>query len=333
MVQVRERQEAQKLRQLNIPVINYSNGTGAWDGIGNVLSNDRAVGQMAARNMLKRGYKRFLGIGQAGRQFSKERLEGFEKEILKAGGEINLIEVTGAVNEGVWSPGRYLEEMWEELGPPIRNLPLEAGLFAASDWLAWPVIRLLENKIPGRLYTSCLIGVDNMHDAMFDPRKTAGLSSVVPGFRQIGRESLAILMSHIEGKQSVETVMRRCPPERIAERASSAGPACADPLTAKILRQMWNRLRAGQEVEIADMARAEGMTARTLERKFSRYLGKSAREWRAAMRIDYAQEMLCERNLHIGEIALRCGYADAPAFSSAFKKATGQSPRAWREEN
>lgn len=334
MAQVRNGEEARALKSFRIPVINYSNSVGRWSGMGNVLSDDVAVGRMAGSYMVSRGYRQFLGIGQVGRQFSAERLRGFRSVVEEKGGKVVLLEVTGVVESTLWSPQRYLEEMWEQLRAPLLNLPLEAGIFAVSDWLAWPLTRLLEERTPERSYTTCLVGVDNMQDAMFDPRKSAGLSSIVPGFRQIGREALDLLMEHRdEDGSAIASVSRRCPPERLMERASSAGPACADPLTAKILRQMWIRLRSGLPIEIEEMARKEGMTTRTLERKFSTHLDMSAREWRATMRIDYARELLRETGRPVGEIAITCGYSDAAAFSSAFKKATGRSPRVWREEN
>jgi len=326
-----DKPQADRLRALPFPVVNISNTAGEWVGMANVLSDDGAVGQLVAEHLLKRGYRSFLAIGQSDRNFSKDRMNGFRGAVVSSGGKVLTVELTVNVFQRGWSPARYLSGVWEQIGPMIERLPLEAGIFAVNDWVAWPVLRLLEEKAPERLYTTGLVGVDNMHDSLFDPRKAAGLSSVVPGFRQVGREALDILMDSGGDKAAVAKIRRRCPPEGIVERASSAGPACADPITAKVMRQMWAQLRAGQAVVIEDLARGQQMAPRTLERKFSQYLGRSAREWLATMRIDYARELLCNRSIPIGEVALRCGFADAPALSSAFKKATGMSPRSWRE--
>jgi AraC-like DNA-binding protein len=328
VMMVWDAESAAQTRRMPFPVVNVSNSSGAWPGMANVQSDDPAVGRLGAELLLGRGYRHFLAIGQAGRVFSTERLAGFAERIAAAGAVPHAVEVTGEVPERPWSPGRYLEQMWEQLGPLIQALPMETGIFAASDWLAWPVLRLLETRAPERLHTSGLLGVDNMHDAFFDPRKSMGLSSILPGFREAGRLSLGLLM---QTGADITAVRLRCQPERWIERASTAGPACADPVTARLIRSLWNGVRGERSPPLADLARQNGMSLRSMEHKFQRFLGKSAREYLSELRVDYGKQLLATDRRPIGEVALACGYADAPAFTNAFKRLTGQSPKDWRQ--
>ncbi|MGC9450903.1 MAG: helix-turn-helix transcriptional regulator [Oceanipulchritudo sp.] len=94
---------------------------------------------------------------------------------------------------------------------------------------------------------------------------------------------------------------------------------------------MWSLVRDEKPVKLGDLAHRHRMTTRTLELKFSRFIGKSARELLHEMRMDFGRQLLRTTSLPVGEIALRCGYAEAPSFSTAFRRSNGRSPRAWRQ--
>lgn len=216
--------------------------------------------------------------------------------------------------------------------PTFRAMEPPVGVFCVNDWLGWAVWRAIERGAPEEFYTTGLVGADNLHGTLFDPARTAGLSSVVPGFHEAGRRGLDVLMDCAGNKKKAARVRVRCKPVGVVERASTAGPACSDPLAALVVRDIWSGLRAGEPVVLGNLAMKRGMTLRTLERKFSSVLGRSAREWLAKMRIDYACELLKNPGAVISEVAERCGFADTPAFSAAFKKAMGRTPRDWRAD-
>ncbi|WP_233199059.1 MULTISPECIES: AraC family transcriptional regulator [Pirellulaceae] len=51
----------------------------------------------------------------------------------------------------------------------------------------------------------------------------------------------------------------------------------------------------------------------------------------AKIRIDTATRLLRETDLSVSEVAHRCGYYDHSAFTRAFRKATGTTPRSFRQ--
>ncbi len=169
-----------------------------------------------------------------------------------------------------------------------------------------------------------------MHGAFFDPRKSMGLSSILTGFHEAGCLALGLLL---QTEANITAVRLRCPPERWIGRASTAGPACADPATARLIRSLWNGVRGERSPPLADLARQNGMSLRSMEHKFKQHLGKSAREYLSELRVDYGKQLLATDRRPIGEIALACGNADAPAFTNAFKRLTGQSPKDWRQDS
>ena len=54
--------------------------------------------------------------------------------------------------------------------------------------------------------------------------------------------------------------------------------------------------------------------------------------WLRALRIERAKELLASSTLPLAEIALAVGFSTQPEFTTAFKRATGVTPGAWRRE-
>ena len=77
-------------------------------------------------------------------------------------------------------------------------------------------------------------------------------------------------------------------------------------------------------------AKAGGMSARTLTRRFEAELGQSFRDYRAAARTLRAMEILASRDGSVTRAALEVGFAGLPAFSTAFKELTGETPSDYR---
>ncbi|MEM9781231.1 MAG: helix-turn-helix domain-containing protein [Pseudomonadota bacterium] len=109
-------------------------------------------------------------------------------------------------------------------------------------------------------------------------------------------------------------------------RATSAEPR--DSRVGRALTTMQANLEA--PVSIGAAAAAAGCTQRDLEGRFRRSLGASPRTVYRRLRLDRARAMVEDGELGIGEIALRCGYGDASAFTRAFRREFAESPQAMR---
>lgn len=77
------------------------------------------------------------------------------------------------------------------------------------------------------------------------------------------------------------------------------------------------------------IARQLGLSVATLKRRLSDE-GTSVRELKECCRRELAQDLLDDRSLTLGEIALRLGFSDTTTFSRAFKSWTGRVPSALR---
>ncbi|MCC5851052.1 MAG: helix-turn-helix domain-containing protein [Verrucomicrobia bacterium] len=317
-------------RALNIPLVNVSNLHGPTEGMANILSDDEAVGRLAAQHLIDKGYRHFLTVGQTGPQWSRERLKGFIGHLQSLDLPVQAVDADLRGELSLSTPGAYMEALWEQVSPHIEPCPLATGIFAANDWLAWPLLQQMTTHCPERVHTTGLLGVDNLHDVLFDPRRTAGLSSIMPGFREAGSRSIRLLLKAIEDGGIIDEVLIRVPPAKLHVRASTAGQACGDPVVSKVVRELWAGLHAGEEPSIQTLARQNGMSLRNMELRFEEHLGQSARALIADMRIQLGQTLLRDTDLPITEISRRCGYSNSTTFSTLFGKKTGQTPRQFR---
>jgi len=80
---------------------------------------------------------------------------------------------------------------------------------------------------------------------------------------------------------------------------------------------------------VADLARAFGMSERTLMRRCHDHLAMPLSLWRQRMRLFRALEWLGQRR-SITEVAFDLGYNSTSAFGHMFRTATGLSPSDWR---
>jgi LacI family transcriptional regulator len=318
---------------LGIPVVNFSNQSGPLEGMANVLSDDEAVGRLAATHLEDRGYQQFLAIGQKGRQWSLERLKGFIGQMQERDRPISAVDIDMDINVDSITPDAYMEAIWEQVRPQLDSCPLDTGIFVSTDWIAWPLLNTLASKNPERQFTTGLLGVDNLHDHLFDPRRTAGLSSILPGFPAAGATGLRLILDALKDGRDIRNITERMSPDSLLERASTAGRACGDPVVAKLVREIWGGLRRGESLSLADLARENGLGLRSMELRFEKELGQSARTLLADMRIQLGRELLHDTDQPIAEISRRCGYANTTTFSNTFRKVEGMSPRDWRRKH
>lgn len=91
------------------------------------------------------------------------------------------------------------------------------------------------------------------------------------------------------------------------------------------------RSNIAEKISIGQICRAVGTNTSTLNFKFRKELSCSVGEWIYSERMLLARRLLAGTTFSIGEIAIRCGYENIYYFSSAFRKAHGTPPSAFRE--
>ena len=85
------------------------------------------------------------------------------------------------------------------------------------------------------------------------------------------------------------------------------------------------------ELRIADLASACGMSESTFRREFHRYAGVSPKQYILERKINKAKQMLRSGCYPIKEICMILGFFDDAYFSKIFKKSTGMTPMQYAE--
>jgi AraC-like DNA-binding protein len=90
--------------------------------------------------------------------------------------------------------------------------------------------------------------------------------------------------------------------------------------------QSWPQLARQASYSVSALAKACGVSVRTLERFFLPAFGETPRRWLKRLRMQRAVELLCGGS-NISETADRLGYKYPTHFSAEFKQVHGVPPR------
>lgn len=111
------------------------------------------------------------------------------------------------------------------------------------------------------------------------------------------------------------------PPARMA-----SDPA---PRVQRAIKQM--RQCLDQELPLSRLAGAAGLSSSQFVRAFRDATGVPPHRYLRGLRIAKARELLEQTDRPVIEVALDCGFGQPGHFATAFREATGLSPRAWRQ--
>ena len=123
---------------------------------------------------------------------------------------------------------------------------------------------------------------------------------------------------------------------RIASLFSASDPSAPGPLAPRGNDRRVARAVALMEANVEyplrlpQLAEAAGCNQRDLEVRFARVLGATPRKVYSFVRLGAAHRLVSETSLSVAEIADRTGYDDASAFTRAFRKTFGKTPRGIR---
>ncbi|MFH1803998.1 MAG: AraC family transcriptional regulator [Pseudomonadota bacterium] len=119
---------------------------------------------------------------------------------------------------------------------------------------------------------------------------------------------------------------------QISGLAASPIPDHLPPRLDRLLR--WASARLADPVTVGDMARIAALSESALFAAFGRYLGTTPMRWLAEQRLRLAHDVLCDPHhvMALGEVAMLAGFQDQSAFSRAFVRRFGLSPRTLRQQ-
>jgi len=305
----------QELRTMPLPVVRV--GAIPKPDSPCVDSDDVAVGRQAAEYFLQRRYEHFAFVGVP-TAFSTRREQGLREVVTKAGASY-------ARHVEPWSP---LPERSERIRQFLTELPKPAAVMVCNDMHAMEVAelcRLTKIPIPDEI---ALMGADN--DDLICGLTAVPLSSVRVAAEQVGYRAAAMLHRLIDGEDPGPWPVL-VEPLGIVTRQSSDRTAVADPVVRAAAAYI--QAHAKQTISVPDVAKAVGVGRRSLEMRFRKALERTCYQEILRCRLDQAKAWLIETDWPMTRIARRCGFKRLGRFSTAFRRAVGQTPTAFRRHS
>jgi len=306
--------------KLRIPAIVSNHATEHIPGITNIVSDHEAIGQMAARHLLERGFRHFAFCGYPDLFWSAQRCRGFEKGVAAAGFGVRL-----------YHPPMASKRLWEKEQPFVmdwlRTLPKPVGLMACIDERSQQVAEACKKasiSVPDEV---AIVGVDN--DEMICTLSGIPLSSVAIAADKGGYEAAALLDNLMRGRRP-KTRFIQISPNRVVTRTSTDIVAVSDSHVARALNFIRGNCR--RPLYVAEVARSAGLSRRVLEKRFRAALSRTINGQIRRNRVDIIMKTLTDSSMTISEIALATGFSDAAHIARYFKSQTGISPADYRRQ-
>lgn len=306
---VTDTEQAESLQALPQPVVDVSS-RGEGRGLPCVRQDDEAVGGIAARHLLEKGFERFACCGASAGYWSG-REAGFRAQVESHGFDVRNLGMT-----------------YGDLSGNIGRLEPPVGVFAANDCVGSQVIELclgLGLRVPEDV---AVIGVDNdeaICEAAAVPLSSVDNAAETIGF-QAGRMAARLLSGDAAPDEQVTV-----PPRSVVPRASTDVVGVDDPALARALAYIHQH--ACDPMRIDDLMNEQTVSRRTLETRFKRRFGRTLAEEIRRVRLDRAKHLLDETDLPVADVMYACGYADIPRFIAWFRKEAGLPPAAYRRRN
>ena len=157
-----------------------------------------------------------------------------------------------------------------------------------------------------------------------------------PALDRIGRMLLAEAEAQAPGGRLVAESLARTMAVNLLRRYSSiAQPSSSavDAMPGPRLRRVLDYMQANLEhdLSLVQLAAIGGLGPTQFTRAFRLATGEPPHRYLVGLRIAQARKELETTNLAVVEVGLRCGFEQPSHFATTFRKATGLTPRAYRE--
>lgn len=287
---------------------------------GEIQTNDKAIGTLAAEFFMKKGFSSFAFINtyeQSELWHSRLRGEAFVRTLKRSGQKAIVIDLIDPLNKNTVSLTQTADK--------LKKLPLPCGVFVYSDEISRHVLDACRHaglKVPEQL---SILGVDDQVEISENTKPP--LSSILPDFENSGHEA-AILMDQALLGRARRRRRLLTPVIGITERASTQDIRGGSRLVAAADRYI--RLHLAEPMHLSDIAKALNVSPRLIELRFKETLGCSVLEKILDLRIEKAKQLVERTTLPFSQIAYSCGYTTPDGLQLVFRKRLGTTMSAWR---
>jgi LacI family transcriptional regulator len=313
------------LKAQTVPVVQMLSLIGGDAPFPVVQPDPAAIGVRAARHFLTLGspncvfYRTWLPDGR------EACWETFAATLRAAGRTVHLIDfAAGRTFKEITTFPR--QERWAWLAEQLRNLDRPLAAFVMDDRYVndlFQAAKLLEWRIPEDM---AVLGADDRPLVL--GKQPISVSSVDSSLHGIGWAGAALLDRILDGEKPPAEPIRIAPGQVVARR-STATFICDHPGVSAAMKFL--RSHYHEAIHIPEIARAVGLSARSLQTAFKTVTGSTVSEELGRLRLDHAARLLRETDLKLESVANEAGLSNARYLCEVFRTAFGSTPAAYRE--
>ncbi len=285
-----------------------------------VVTDDAAVGRMAADYFIDRGFRRLVYYGMSQRYWSDARRDGFTAQAAARGAAAQYFRKQEAEAEDRAGLYPSTAARW------LKHLSKPAAIYAGDDLLGAYLVeacRHLKIRVPEDI---AILGTDN--DDLYGQLRTPHLSSILLDSRTIGLRAMELLYQRMRGKK-IKAMTMLIPPLRIITRLSSDIFGVEDELVREALGIIQQNLPSGISVKwLADQL---AVSRPTMERHFLAALNRTPATEIQRIQMETARQLVLDSDMPIAQVAQKSGYSSPRQFSTSFHDYFNETPRNMRK--
>ncbi len=314
-------QVAEAVARLGVPVVDV---LGVYNpGLYPLVHTDNAaIGEMAARHFLQRGFGSYGFFGLDDQFWSVERRDAYAAALAGRGQSCSLLTWS---NEYEDKAG--LEEKNERVAEWLKTLRLPAAIFVSQDIRALMLRDVAASAGFAAGRDLAILGVGD--DRTFCEIPSPTLSSIDADHRGVGYHAAALLEQMIHGQEPI-TRQILIKPRGIVVRESTDFLAIPDEnlrLAIKFIRG-----NAVKGISVDSVAEAVLISRSVLQRRFREVLGMTVHDFILQEKARRAIRMIQETDASIGAIAESSGFMYVQTLNKALRRLYGQSASNYRKE-
>jgi LacI family transcriptional regulator len=305
------------VQAMGVPAVNISMLSGG-SALPTVVSDNPAIGEMAARYFLDRGLEHMAVFNIANYHYVALRRNRFTEVATAAGVTPQAYQITGR-------GARERED--ERILRWLMRLPKPVGVFVPDDLDA---IRLSDVCLVGGIHVPEEVAILGAGDEVFVCSLAyPPLSSVkVPG-ELVGREAARLLDAMLSGEPGPETPILLAP-AGVETRGSTQvlGLEDQDVRDASFFIEQ----NAHRPIRVRDVVAAVHVSRQVLEKRFRRLRGRTIHDEIRLAHLARAKALLLGTDIPISEVANKSGFRYATYLATVFREELGISPSDFRDE-
>lgn len=295
-----------------------------------VMRDNAVIGRRAAEYFLSHGLRNFAFIGRKGYREDVAgviREQAFRERLKKDfGGNVSYSSrFIGSFgnNENFWETDQVETEEW------ITSLPTPCAIFVNGDHLAFRIAnscRHLGINVPERIE---ILSVN--HNCGFGEHAIPSISSINPSFGAFADKALELALGLVAdpaagfGREVV--VVDDCD---FQERGSTSFGRGYGQVAVRAREFISGNVTRG--ITVADVAKAVGVSLRTLEFRVKEATGMSVRRFIIEERMSRVCELLSKTKLPVTQVIEAAGCPIASSVFAQFKKRYGVTMGAYRKK-